>query len=131
MLILISLAFNVFSTVFKTNVVFHIRMLWKRKFHKTGNILNVSIHFSFHECGTLLKVFFYSIHLIARLLLRLWLFSRIILFISNWSLQTYGPHLHPFRSSGNRPLSIRNEYVYSVKIDVMILYVAVKQVTGR
>ena len=31
-------------------------------------------------------------------------------------------------ASGNRTLSRRNEYVYSVKVDVTILYILVKQV---
>ena len=52
-------------------------------------------------------------------------------FISNWFLQLYDPRLHLFCSSGNKPLSIRNEYVYSVKTDVKILYFVVKQVIGR
>ena len=50
-------AFNVFSTVFKTNVVFHMHMLCERKFRKTGDILYVSSDFSIHEWATLSMAF--------------------------------------------------------------------------
>ena len=39
--------------------------------------------------------------------------------------------VHPFCSSGNRPLPISNEYVYSIKIDVKIFWIVVKPVIGQ
>ena len=130
LLILISPPFSVFSPVFKTNVVFHIGMMkekfpynrWYFKRFKTffnpWMRYTIKGFFVVNPCDWQISVAVVTVF-------------KDHFFISNWSLQPYDPRLHPFCSSGNKPLSIRNEYVYSVKTDVKILYFVVKEVIGR
>ena len=85
------LSFNVLYPKFKTNVVFHIRMLWEKKLRKTGDILNVTKQFLTHEWGThskgLIVVNPYNWQVTVAVV------TKIILLTINWSLQPYELHL--------------------------------------